>query len=138
MISIYTDGGARGNPGPASIGVYIEDDKNSKIFEFGRFIGVATNNTAEYQAVIDALDWLIKNEALANKNLDINFYLDSNLVCSQITGVFKVKNSNLRELLFKIREKEAQIKADIRYFHIPREKNKKADRLVNLALDNQL
>lgn len=138
MINIYTDGGARGNPGPASIGVYIEDDQKSKIFEFGRTIGVATNNTAEYQAVIDALEWLIKNEELVHKNRDINFYMDSNLVCSQINGTFKVKNSNLRDLLFKIREKEAQIKINVRYFHIPREKNKKADKLVNMALDNEL
>lgn len=137
-MNVYTDGGARGNPGPASIGVYIEDDKNSKIFEFGKPIGVATNNTAEYWAVIEALDWLIKNKLLVERNRDINFYMDSNLVCSQITGLFKVKNSNLRELLFKIREKEAQIKADIRYFHISRERNTKADRLVNLALDNLL
>ncbi|MCL4416834.1 MAG: ribonuclease HI family protein [Actinobacteria bacterium] len=138
MISVYTDGGARGNPGPASIGVYIENDKNSKIFEFGRTIGVSTNNVAEYQAVIEALNWLVKNETLVSRNRDINFYMDSNLVCSQITGIFKVKNANLKDMLFKIREKEAQIKANIRYFHIPREKNKKADRLVNMALDNEL
>lgn len=137
MISIFTDGGARGNPGPAAIGVYIVSDKG-KINGFGEKIGVATNNVSEYKAVIAGLDFLIKNKGIAKNDLNVSFYLDSKLVCSQINGLFKIKEPKLRELLFIIREKEADLKINIRYFYIPREKNKEADRLVNQALDNKL
>lgn len=138
MINIYTDGGARGNPGPSAIGVYVEDENKKEIISFGKKIGVATNNVAEYTAVINAFDYLLENNELLMKLEIINFFLDSNLVVSQLRGLFKIKNANLRELLFKIKEKESQISAKIYYHHIPREQNKKADKLVNLALDNKL
>lgn len=134
-INIFTDGGARGNPGPAAIGVYSEDTNGKKIVGFGKKIGIATNNAAEYKAVISALEWLGKNEDGLGIEA-VNFYLDSNLVCSQINGVFKIKNSSLREYLFKIRELESEIKSNIYYSHIPREQNKKADSFVNSVLDS--
>lgn len=137
MISIFTDGGSRGNPGPAAIGVYIIDKDKNNIHEFGENIGIATNNVAEYKAVVAALSWLIKNKDLIEKDSNISFFTDSQLIYSQIVGLYKIKDANLRELLFKIREKEAQIKGNIRYFQIPREQNKEADRLVNEALDNK-
>lgn len=137
MINIFTDGGARGNPGPAAVGVFISDDKK-KIAGFGEKIGISTNNVAEYKAVIAALDFLIKNKGIIEDDLNVSFFLDSKLVCSQINGLFKIKEPKLRELLFIIREKEADLKINIRYFYIPREKNKEADRLVNAALDNKL
>lgn len=134
-LNIYTDGGARGNPGPSAVGVYIEDDKGRKIESIGRTIGVATNNTAEYKAVIEALLWIVKNKEKFSEHTVINFHLDSLLVCSQIKGLFKVKNADLRTYLFEIRQHEAEIKNPIFYTHIPREKNKNADALVNKALD---
>lgn len=137
FIKVYTDGGARGNPGPSAIGVCITDSNSKEVAGFGKKIGVATNNVAEYTAVIEALSWIIKNK----KNLkiaEIFFFLDSKLVCSQITGIFRVKDANLRNLLFLVREKEAQIKTPIFYKHIPREQNKKADMYVNLTLDSKL
>src|SRR3989344_2801198 len=103
MISIYTDGGARGNPGPAAIGFFIKDASGQDVFSHGEKIGVATNNVAEYRAVISALSWICQNKEKV-KDSKVNFFLDSNLVCSQINGVFKVKNSNLRTLLYEVRE----------------------------------
>jgi ribonuclease HI len=136
-INIYTDGGARGNPGPAAIGVYIEDQDGQEIFSFGKRIGNTTNNVAEYRAVIEALRWFIENSELG-KIESLNFYLDSNLVCSQINGLFKVKNSNLRLHLYQVRELESKIDIPINYTFVPREQNKKADKMVNLALDSKL
>lgn len=136
MICIFTDGGARGNPGPAGIGVYAVDGNQKKIFSVGKPIGVATNNSAEYQALLEGLTWLSHQKKILATKPEIYFYLDSNLVVSQVNGLFKVKNSKLLELLIKVREKEADVGLPIRYSHIPREKNKHADFLVNKALDN--
>jgi ribonuclease HI len=135
-LNIFTDGGARGNPGPSAVGVYISDENNKKVAGFGKTIGIATNNVAEYQAVIAALDWVIENKQNFSKNAKINFCLDSKLVCSQIIGIFKVKNADLRALLFEVRDREAQISLQIYYKHIPREQNAKADAFVNEALDS--
>lgn len=134
-INVFTDGGARGNPGDAGIGIYITDEKENELAGFGKKIGFATNNVAEYKAVINALDWIIENKKSLSHNAKINFYLDSNLVCSQIIGIFKVKDSNLRNLLSDVRTREGQINFPIYYKHIPREHNTKADSFVNLALD---
>ncbi|MCL5113801.1 MAG: ribonuclease HI family protein [Patescibacteria group bacterium] len=135
MINIYTDGGARGNPGPAGIGVYIEDQNKNKVCELAEKIGVSTNNVAEYKAVVLALFWISENmDKIGDRKISIS--LDSQLVYSQIVGLYKVKNADLRDLLFKIRELEAKINREIRYINIPREKNKMADKLVNMALDN--
>ena len=134
-INVFTDGGARGNPGPGAIGVYITDGKNNKIVGFGKTIGIATNNVAEYKAVIEALDWIIENKKSLSKDAKIYFFLDSKLVCSQIMGIFKVKNADLRNLLFDVRDREAQINFPIFYKYIPREQNTKADAFVNEALD---
>lgn len=135
-ISIFTDGGSRGNPGPAAIGVYIVDDKANKLFAIGKRIGEATNNTAEYKAVLEALSWLIENKEKIEKNAKIAFFLDSQLVYSQIKGIFKVKSESIRELIFTVREKQVQLGLPLEWNHIPREKNKMADEMVNLALDN--
>jgi ribonuclease HI len=137
-LNIYTDGGARGNPGPAAIGVYIADEKNKQIAGFGKSIGATTNNVAEYRAVIEALDWAIENKKLLSPDAKIYFFLDSKLVCSQILGLFKVKNSALKDLLLDVRDREGQILLPMYYKHIPREQNSKADAYVNEALDEEL
>lgn len=139
MLNVFTDGGARGNPGPAAIGVYITDDHNDKVHSFGKTIGIATNNVAEYKAVIEALAWIIEHLKREKEKHDkIHFFLDSQLVVSQLTGLFKIKNAHLRALLFEIRQKEIEINLPIVFSYIPREKNKKADALVNMALDKTL
>ncbi len=130
-ITIFTDGGSRGNPGLAAYGFVVKTGgKNVK--EAGGTLGVATNNFAEYTAVIRALEYV--KEEFAGR--DIKFYMDSNLVASQLSGLFKIKNAIIRELVFKIRQLETNF-GQITYTQIPREKNKEADYQVNIALDNQ-
>ncbi|MEK7065576.1 MAG: ribonuclease HI family protein [Patescibacteria group bacterium] len=130
-LIIHTDGGARGNPGPAAIGVVIEEEKErKKIAEFGKKIGETTNNVAEYTAVIEALRRIKSMEVS-----EIDFFLDSVLVVNQLNGTFKVKNMKLRELLMQVRTLEEENGGVIRYRAIPREKNRRADFLVNRALD---
>lgn len=138
VLNIFTDGGARGNPGPSAIGVYMEDGNGKKIAGFGKAIGIATNNVAEYMAVIEALDWIIENKKSLSENTRINFFLDSKLVCSQIIGLFKVKNVSLKDLLLDVRDREGQISLQLLYRHIPREQNVKADTFVNEALDKEI
>jgi ribonuclease HI len=136
VLNVFTDGGARGNPGPAATGVYIADENNKQVGGFGKLLGVATNNVAEYKAVIQALDWVIENKNSLAQNAKINFFLDSKLVCSQIIGLFKVKNVGLKDLLLDVRDREGQICLPMFYKHIPREQNTKADAFVNMALDS--
>lgn len=130
-VVIHTDGGSRGNPGPAAIGVVIERG-NNVISEFGKPIGETTNNVAEYTAVIEALTYVLENNMLFDR---INFYLDSMLIVNQINGVFKVKQMHLFDLLMKVRHLEQQIKKSITYTFVPREQNSRADFFVNRALD---
>ncbi|OGD87351.1 hypothetical protein A3D81_02290 [Candidatus Curtissbacteria bacterium RIFCSPHIGHO2_02_FULL_40_17] len=128
-LSVYCDGGARGNPGPAAWGFVVKKNGTLKK-EAAGFIGVATNNVAEYTALVEALKWLSQNF----KAYDLNIYLDSQLVVLQMAGRYKVKNAKLRELIFKVRSLEANF-GKISYRHIERAKNKEADRLVNIALN---
>ncbi len=130
-LIIYTDGGARNNPGPAGIGIVIQNETGKIIKEHKEYIGEKTNNQAEYLALIKALE-LAKGEA---KNLE--FFLDSQLVVNQAKGLYKVKNSEIRDLLFKVRILEQNFE-EIKYNLIPREKNKLADKLVNQAIDEKL
>lgn len=146
ILKVYTDGGARGNPGPASIGmVFYADGK--KIFSHREDIGIKTNNEAEYLAVIKALE-NIKNQIsllrpaqrdfagqakikTTYQILNIEFFSDSSLLVNQVNGLFKVKNARIREFIFKIRTLEQEIGLPISYRNIPREKNQAADDLVN-------
>lgn len=144
---VHTDGGARGNPGPAAVGVVIQCDNNT-VAAFGKKIGESTNNVAEYRAVLSAL-YEIKNQKSPARPpgrskikhedgesiTEVQCYLDSNLVVQQLNGKFKVKDPTLRELLFKIRLAEQDIGGVISYVYVPREQNTRADRLVNRALD---
>lgn len=141
-LFIYTDGGARGNPGPAAVGVVIK--KNTEAFgapevvtEFGKRIGEATNNVAEYTAVIEALRWLKNNSVVRDTDHSvIQFYLDSILVVNQLNGIFKVKDAKLRELLSAVRILEQETGGTIHYASVPREQNIRADFFVNQALDS--
>lgn len=135
MLSIFTDGGARGNPGPAAYGVFIKDDRGV-LAAFGKHIGNATNNVAEYQAVIEALRWLRNHKDVLAKQQKITLFLDSELVCRQLLGKYKVKNETLKELFATVLELLQIIKKPVAIIHVPREKNKEADKQVNNALDN--
>lgn len=135
-LIVNTDGGSRGNPGSAGIGIVIKN-KNGKILcEHGEKIGIATNNVAEYRAVLWATNWIIEHIKKSKEVSQIDFFLDSLLVVSQLNGIYKIKNSDLRNIFFSIKEHEALLKIPVRYTHVPREKNKEADAMVNQALDN--
>ena len=129
-LVINCDGGSRGNPGPAA-SAFVAYRDGQEIFSQGKFLGVTTNNVAEYQAVILALEWLTENSSA-------NFILDSELVTRQLTGVYKIKNEILRELSIRAKKIEKEKNLKINYQHVLREKNKKADLLVNEALDKNL
>jgi ribonuclease HI len=130
-LTVFTDGGSKGNPGPASIGVVFYLDKK-KILDFHQKIGIATNNDAEYQAMIKALSLIKEKKYQFGQIEKINFYSDSQLMVSQINGLYKVKSGKIKEYIFKIRQLEMEISIPIVYHLVPREKNKEADKMVNL------
>lgn len=136
-IIIFTDGGSRGNPGPAAIGVVFSDAAGRISRRYGKAIGEATNNEAEYEAVKFAL---AKAKALFGKekikDMDIEVRMDSELVARQLNDEYKVEEERLWPLFMKIRN----IRLDfgrLSFRHVPREENREADRLVNEALDRE-
>ncbi|MEA3450206.1 MAG: ribonuclease HI family protein [Patescibacteria group bacterium] len=128
-LIIYTDGGARGNPGPAGIGAVIYNEKKEIIAEISEYIGESTNNQAEYKALLAAI-----KKAKEFKVDEINFFLDSELVVEQMSGNYKVKNKSLQPLFVQIYNESLSYKK-VTYKHVRREKNKEADRLANMAMD---
>jgi ribonuclease HI len=128
-LSVYVDGGSRGNPGPSGIGVVVLDEKGRTVKEFKKYIGIATNNIAEYNAVIYGLQ-----EALIEKADKVELCLDSELVAQQLKGEYKVKNADIRPLF----EQALHLASGFKKFDIKqigREKNKEADKLVNKAIN---
>jgi ribonuclease HI len=132
-LIIHTDGGARGNPGPASC-AFVAEHRGKIVSKNAKFLGKTTNNIAEYQGIIFALTWLVDNLSYFPVEV-IKIFLDSELVAKQINGLFKIKNENLRNLFFTIKKLEKQTGKKIFYKNIPREKNRMADLLVNKELD---
>lgn len=136
-IIVYTDGGSRGNPGEAAIGVVIKNKKGDIIKTYGEAIGIATNNVAEYSAVIFALQklkQLFGKEKTAK--LAIEFRMDSQLAVKQLGGEYKIENEELQKLFMKIWNLKFDF-AKLNFIHIPREKNHEADKMVNEALDKK-
>ena len=128
-LIINTDGAARGNPGPAGIGVVIKDEKGAVVREIAEYIGETTNNQAEYRALIMALEAAVELKADS-----VGIFADSELMVSQIKGIYKVKNEGLKPLFEQARELLQKFKVcNIEY--LPREKNKEADKLANIAID---
>ena len=104
QLSVYCDGGARGNPGPAASAFVVLDSAGQLVHEQGFFLGTATNNQAEYQAVLEALRWLASYQPAQDHHLIVNFYLDSQLVVNQINGFWKIKDSILRQLVSEVKK----------------------------------
>jgi ribonuclease HI len=127
-VTIFTDGGARGNPGPSGIGVVFYVDEKI-ILEIKEFIGDHTNNFAEYTALIKALT---KAHEMGAENVEC--FLDSELVVKQLNGQYKIKEETLKPLAAKVLSMTNKFKS-ISFSHVRREKNKEADRLVNEAID---
>ena len=132
-IVIYTDGGARGNPGPAGAGVIIIDGET--VFEFKKYLGSPqTNNWAEYEAVVLALSEA-KQLGLAGRPVEVR--MDSKLAVEQILGNWKIKEPTLKPQVAKVRALLVDFPKN-HFVHIPREENTEADRLVNEAIDEAL
>ncbi|MBN1406006.1 MAG: ribonuclease HI family protein [Candidatus Omnitrophica bacterium] len=131
-LIIYIDGAARGNPGPAGAGIVFTDEKGSIVDEFSEYLGEATNNIAEYTALIFAMQRAHKKNA---KDIIIN--TDSELLAKQLGGEYKVKNLTLKALYDKVNTLLESFE-EVMINQIGREKNKEADRLANEAIDNSV
>jgi len=125
----FTDGGARGNPGPAATGIVIKDENGHTVDAYGEYLGEQTNNFAEYTALISAL-----KRAKELGATEVECALDSELVTKQMLGQYKVKEPGLQKLFIQAYNAATQFKK-IKYRHIMREKNKEADKWVNDTLD---
>lgn len=134
-ITIYTDGGSRGNPGPAAIGVYMVDAKNSVIKEVSETIGNATNNYAEYYAVLRGLQTAKEQFGKKTKEMEFELKLDSELVKKQLNAEYQIKEPGLVPLFIEIHNLRVANFPQLTLTHVRRELNKEADRLVNEALD---
>lgn len=132
ILVINTDGGARGNPGPAGIGVVIKNESGEVVFEHGGYIGEATNNVAEYRALLKAVETA---RDLGATELKIN--MDSELIVRQMLGQYKIKQPDLQKLAAEV-IKVLKSFSNFSFTHVRREFNKEADALVNQALDAQV
>ena len=136
-IIVHTDGGARGNPGPAALGVVIANEKDQMFKEYGEYIGETTNNEAEYRAVISALKKIKsvwgKKQA---KQSEVHVFSDSELLVKQMNGEYKIQNTKIQQFFIEIWNLKIDFKK-VQFSAVPREKNKAADRMVNEALDAQ-
>jgi ribonuclease HI len=133
-LIINTDGGARGNPGPAGIGVVIRSADNEVIAEHKQYIGEATNNVAEYKALILALTEALNLEP---RTLNLEIRMDSELIVRQMQGRYKIKEPTLKLLATEVIKLKSQFK-NVTFHHVPREQNKEADKLVNEAIDQAI
>jgi ribonuclease HI len=131
-IIIHTDGGSRGNPGPAAIGAVLKNEAGETVAEISQYIGETTNNQAEYRAVVAAIE-----KAKELKAEELNFFLDSELVVKQLNREYKVRDKDLAPLFMKIYNAMLGFKK-VTFKHVRREFNSEADKLVNEALDKMI
>jgi ribonuclease HI len=133
LVNLFTDGGCRGNPGSGAIGIVIFDSENNLLYEHSECIGNTTNNRAEYMALIKGLDLCAKFT-----RRKVCCYCDSELVVNQMSGVWKLKNDELRGLFHKVRT-NVQVFAEVTFQHVNRTNQniKKADRLLNNAFEGR-
>jgi ribonuclease HI len=129
MLTAYTDGGARGNPGPAGYGVQVVDGDGTVVAELYAPIGTATNNVAEYRGLIAALAWALEHDVST-----LRVRMDSELIVNQMLGRYKVKHAGLQPLYAEARSLVARFDR-VTFEHVRREANREADRLSNLAMD---
>jgi len=127
---IYSDGACRGNPGPSGIGAVILNDKGKVVHEISKYIGVVTNNVAEYEALLEALDYCVKK-----KLSPVEILADSQLMIRQLSGQYKVKHPNMIPLHQRAKEYMVHLKV-VGFTHVLREFNKRADELANAGIDN--
>lgn len=134
-VIIYTDGGSRGNPGPAAIGGQLQDEKGTVLKEFSQAIGNSTNNIAEYMAVTEGLKVAKQLLGKKTKEVDVELRMDSELIQKQLTNQYQIKEVGLIPYFIEIHNLRVSSFPNLTITHVRREKNKEADRLVNEALD---
>lgn len=134
-IICYTDGGSRGNPGPAAIGVYITDEAGTVVKEVKETIGNSTNNFAEYHGVYRGLQTLKELYGKKTKDMEFEIRMDSELVKKQLNHEYQIKEPGLVPLFIEIHNLRVANFPHLTLTHVKRELNKEADRLVNEALD---
>lgn len=135
-FQVFSDGGSRGNPGAAAYGWLLYSAKGELLNFDSQFMGIATNNSAEYNGIAAALKYLARAQTAGKLRVEtVSCYLDSELVVKQLRGEYKIKNQDLLPLSLQIQAAVAKL-GEVEFMHIPREQNKLADRLVNIALDN--
>jgi ribonuclease HI len=135
-VYLYTDGGARGNPGPAGSGAVLFDEDMQVLEEAKKYLGHTTNNVAEYEAVRIGIGMIEQHFGTEGcKTLDVVVRLDSELVCKQLKGEYRVKNQTLKLIYEDVHTHVLSTFPHITFEHVPREKNKHADRLANEAMD---
>ncbi len=133
-VIIYCDGASRGNPGPAST-AFCAYEGEKLLYENAEYVGITTNNIAEYKAVVMAYDWLI-SFSHDHKISKVDFYFDSELVTKQLKGEYKVKSNLLIPLVLKIKKLEREQPFPIFYHHVRRAQNTRTDELANKVLDD--
>lgn len=135
-IILNTDGGSRGNPGPAGAGAFIRNSKGEVLRKVHQFLGVMTNNEAEYNAVILGLETLKKVLGKdKTKETEILVQMDSEFVCKQLNGEYQIKEERIVPLFIKVWNLKVASFPKIVFKYIPREENSEADKLANLAMD---
>ena len=134
-FTIHTDGGSRGNPGPAGAGAMIRDHLGNSVASVSQFLGIRTNNYAEYEAVILAFETLAKvvGEARVHST-EVGVKMDSELIVKQMKGIYKVKHPVMKAQFARLVEAKAAFK-DVSFTHVPRAENSDADALANAAMD---
>lgn len=134
-LVLYTDGGSRGNPGPAAAGVVVLDDQGKILKTANRYLGETTNNQAEYRALLLGFETIKKlNPVDSTKDIELEVFMDSELIVKQMKGEYKVKAVDLQPLYLEVRNLSGQF-GKVSFTHVRREKNSHADALVNQALD---
>jgi len=133
-ITIFTDGGSRNNPGMAGAGVFIMDENGKELKKVKKFLGIQTNNWAEYEALILGLETAKKLLGEKTKSTEVEIKMDSELIVKQLNGQYRVKEPSLFEQFVKVNNLKINF-PNISFNHIPRAQNKEADKLANQAMD---
>ena len=134
-LSIHTDGGSRGNPGHSGYGFVVLDNQNNIVHQGSQYLGIKTNNEAEYQGLLAALTWL-KTYSSSTQVTKVTVYMDSQLIVRQIQGFYKVKADNLKPIFTQIQSLLSSFPFLVSLSHVTRDKNTLADKLANLAMDH--
>ena len=137
QINVYTDGGSRGNPGHSGYGLVIYDDQQNILYQESKYLGIKTNNEAEYSGLIGALNWININKDMYSI-AQVNFHSDSQLMIRQLQGLYKVRAPNLIPIFQQAKELIRQINLPFKFQDVRREFNQLADDLANQAMDQKI